>query len=50
MPISSYFSGAGSKVMKNLHKEYGAKKGTSVFYALANKRKKDRTLNKRKVR
>ncbi len=38
MPISEYFKGSGDKVMKNMTKEYGAKKGKSVFYATANKR------------
>ena len=51
MPISKYFSGGGEKVMKNLKSEYGDEKGTSVFYALANKRKKNRGMSsKRKVR
>lgn len=27
----------GSKIMKNMKAEYGEKKGTSVFYASANK-------------
>jgi len=29
----------GKKIMKALKKTYGAKKGTSVFYALKNKKK-----------
>lgn len=37
MPIDKYFKGHGSEVMANMQKEYGAKKGTSVFYATANK-------------
>lgn len=37
MPVSKYFKGHGSKVMTNMQKEYGAKKGTRVFYATANK-------------
>ncbi len=40
MPISKYFNGNGEKVMANMTKEYGAKKGKSVFYATANKKKK----------
>lgn len=40
MPISEYFKGSGKKVMKNLKKEYGDKKGESIFYALANKNMK----------
>lgn len=39
MPISKYFGGHGEKVMKNMTKEYGAKKGKRVFYAMSNKRK-----------
>jgi len=39
MPLSKYYGGHGSKVMKSMTKEYGAKKGKKVFYATANKRK-----------
>ena len=39
MPIDKYFKGSGSKVMRNMKKEYGDKKGESVFYATANKKK-----------
>ena len=38
MPIAAYFKGNGSKVMANMTKEYGPKKGKSVFYATANKK------------
>ena len=38
MPISKYFKGHGEEVMSNMTKEYGKKKGKSVFYATANKR------------
>ena len=38
MPVGEYYGGHGSKVMKNMQKEYGAKKGKQVFYATANKR------------
>ena len=38
MPIDKYFKGHGDEVMKNMTKEYGAKKGKSVFYATANKK------------
>ena len=38
MPVSAYFKGHGSEVMANMTKEYGAKKGKSVFYATANKK------------
>lgn len=40
MPLSKYFSGHGEKVMSAMKKEYGSKKGESVFYATANKQKK----------
>lgn len=40
MPLSKYYGGKGPKVMKNMKKEYGAKKGKSVFYATLNKKKK----------
>ncbi len=39
MPVSSYFQGHGDEVMGNMQHEYGDKKGESVFYATANKRK-----------
>lgn len=39
MPLSKYFKGKGEKVMKNMTKEYGSKKGKQVFYATANKNK-----------
>lgn len=35
MPITK----KGSKIMKAMKKEYGAKKGKQVFYASANKKK-----------
>ena len=43
MPVSAYdryFGGDAAKALRELVKKYGAKKGTSVFYALVNKRKK----------
>jgi hypothetical protein len=39
MPVGKYFGGHGAEVMNRMLKEYGAKKGKSVFYATANKRK-----------
>lgn len=39
MPLSKYYGGHGEKVMANMKKEYGEKKGKQVFYATANKRK-----------
>jgi hypothetical protein len=39
MPINEYFKGAGDKVMSAMTKEYGTKKGKSVFYATANKKR-----------
>lgn len=38
MPISRYFKGHGRQVMSDMKDRYGEKKGTSVFYATANKR------------
>jgi hypothetical protein len=38
MPVSGYFKGHGEEVMSNMQKQYGAKKGKSVFYATANKK------------
>lgn len=42
MPVGAYYGGHGKKVMRNMKKLYGAKKGKSVFYATANKRRKDK--------
>lgn len=39
MPVNAYFHGHGDKVMANMAREYGPKKGESVFYATANKRR-----------
>lgn len=38
MPLSEYYGGSGEKVIGNMKKEYGEKKGKQVFYATANKR------------
>jgi hypothetical protein len=38
MPINKYFKGHGEEVMANMKKQYGEKKGKSVFYATANKK------------
>lgn len=38
MPLTK----TGKKVMGNMVKEYGKKKGKRVFYATANKRKKNK--------
>ena len=38
MPVSEYFSGHGAEVMRNMKKQYGEKKGKSVFYATAHAR------------
>ena len=37
MPVSAYFKGSGTKVMKKLKTEYGEKEGESMFYKIANK-------------
>jgi len=42
MPLHSYYGGSGKKVMRKMKKTYGAKKGKRVFYATANKRRKDK--------
>lgn len=42
MPIGEYYGGHGKKVMRSMKKTYGAKKGKSVFYANAHKRKKSK--------
>jgi hypothetical protein len=45
MPVSKYDryfggkSGSAQKTLSSMQSEYGQKKGTSVFYALKNKRK-----------
>jgi hypothetical protein len=45
MPISKYYKGHGEEVMSNMKKQYGEKKGKSVFYATANKRKQKGGVN-----
>ena len=40
MPLSKYYKGHGSEVMQKMTKKYGKKKGKSVFYITAAKRKK----------
>lgn len=37
MPVEKYFKGKGEKVLADMIKRYGPKKGKSVFYATANK-------------
>lgn len=43
MPLDKYFKGKGEQVMANMKREYGDKKGESVFYATVNARKKLRS-------
>lgn len=50
MPVSEYYSGSGEKVMKDMTKRYGKKKGKQVFYATANKRKQKRKKKRGKRR
>lgn len=38
MPISKYYGGHGSQVMKDMKSRYGKKAGERAFYATANKR------------
>lgn len=42
MPLDKYFKGYGKKVMSNMKKEYGDKKGKKVFYATKNKSNDDK--------
>lgn len=46
MPIDKYYGGHGEEVMASMKETYankgGAKKAKSVFYALANKQKKQK--------
>ena len=46
MPVSHYYKGHGSKVMRSMKKQYGEKKGERVFYATANKRPSLKALDK----
>jgi hypothetical protein len=39
MPLDKYFKGKGRKVMAAMRKEYGEKRGESIFYAKVNKMK-----------
>lgn len=40
MPVSDYFGGSGSRVMRGMRQTYGnAKRAKSVFYATANKQR-----------
>jgi hypothetical protein len=39
VPLSKYFGGHGEKVMAQMQKKHGKKKGKSMFYATANKQK-----------
>lgn len=47
MPLAKYFQGRGEEVMSSMKKQYGQKKGESVFYATANKR--GETPGKKKI-
>jgi hypothetical protein len=38
MPISAYYGGHGAKVLKDMKRRYGEKKGERVFYATAKAR------------
>jgi len=43
MPINKYYKGHGSEVMSKMKSRYGEKKGESVFYATANKKKQPKS-------
>jgi hypothetical protein len=47
MPVSEYYEGSGSKVLKSTKKRYGAKAGKRVFYATANKKGMNRPGKKK---
>lgn len=38
MPIDRYFKGKGKKVLEDMIRRYGKKRGTSIFYATAKAR------------
>lgn len=38
MPVGKYYKGSGGKVMKEMVRRYGEKRGKAVFYAVANKK------------
>lgn len=40
MPVKTYYKGHGRKVMRDMKKRYGAKKGKNVFYATVNNMRK----------
>lgn len=48
MPLSKYYGGHGTKVMKKMKEQYGGEKGEDVFYATANKKKKKANNSKKK--
>jgi hypothetical protein len=39
VPVSEYYKGKGTSVMRSMMKQYGTKKGREVFYRTANKKK-----------
>jgi len=47
MPVGEYYKGHGDEVMSSMKKTYGEKKGKSVFYATANKKKQSPKSKKR---
>lgn len=49
MPLNKHFDGKGEKVMRDLMRKYGAKKGKQMFYAIENKRKK-KTLREKALK
>lgn len=38
MPVSEYYKGSGTKVMKGMQSRYGSEEGKRIFYATANAR------------
>lgn len=49
MPVSEYYKGSGSKVMRSMKERYGKKAGERVFYATANKNWMNRPGKKEKM-
>lgn len=44
MPLRKYYKGKGEQVMSKMKQAYGAKQGTRVFYATANKMKRGQKI------
>jgi hypothetical protein len=40
MPVKAYYGGHGRKVMRQMKRKYGAKRGQAIFYATVNTMRK----------